>query len=110
MTAEEAKEFRILLFNAFVDAIGDLVSQVPGAKHIMNTHSGHYIHQEQPQLVIDSIREVVDAARVGSTTLGDTGGPPMVPAVILAAGLALLVSSLAVMRFMLRRNASSRSQ
>ena len=106
MTVKEAKEFGRFLFNAFVDARADLVSQVPGAKHITNTHSGHYIHQEQPQLVIDSIREVVDAARVGSTTLVDTGGSPMVPAVTLAAGLALLVSSLAVMRFMLRRNAS----
>jgi hypothetical protein len=79
---------------------------VPGARHITDTHSGHYIHQEQPQLVIDSIREVVDAARVGSTTLMDTGGSPMVPAFILAASLALFISSFAVMRFVLRRNAS----
>jgi pimeloyl-ACP methyl ester carboxylesterase len=106
MTAEEAEQFRILLYNAWHDAIGDLVSQVPGAKFIDDPHSGHYIHQEQPQLVIDSIREVVDAARVGSTTLVDTGGSPMVPAVILAASLALFISSLAVMRFVLRRNAS----
>ena len=107
MTAEEAEQFRILLYNAWHDAIGDLVSQVPGARFIDDPHSGHYIHQEQPQLVIDSIREVVDVVVVGGTTLGDTGGPPMVPAVTLAAGLALLVSSLAVMRFMLRRNDSS---
>jgi len=106
MTPEEAKEFGELLFRANVDARSDLVSQVPGARHITDTHSGHYIHQEQPQLVIDSIREVVDAARVGSTTLGDTGGSPMVPAVILAASLALFISSFAVMRFVLRRNAS----
>jgi pimeloyl-ACP methyl ester carboxylesterase len=107
LTAEPAEAFGKLLFQAFVDARADLVSQVPGARHITNTHSGHYIHQEQPQLVIDSIREVVDAAVVGSTTLGDTGGPPMVSAVTLAASLALFISSLAVMRFMLRRNASS---
>ena len=107
MTAEEAEQFRILLYNAWHDAIGDLVSQVPGARFIDDPHSGHYIHQEQPQLVIDSIREVVDAARVGSTTLVDTGGSPMVPAVILAASLALFISSFAVMRFVLRRNASS---
>jgi hypothetical protein len=106
MTAEEAEQFRILLYNAWHDAIGDLVSQVPGARFIDDPHSGHYIHQEQPQLVIDSIREVVDAARVGSTTLVDTGGSPMVPAVILAASLALFISSFAVMRFVLRRNAS----
>jgi pimeloyl-ACP methyl ester carboxylesterase len=106
MTLEEAEQFRILLYNAWHDAIGDLVSQVPGARFIDDPHSGHYIHQEQPQLVIDSIREVVDAASVGSTTLVDTGGSPMVPAVILAAGLALFISSFAVMRFVLRRNAS----
>ena len=106
MTLEEAEQFRILLYNAWHDAIGDLVSQVPGARFIDDPHSGHYIHQEQPQLVIDSIREVVDAASVGSTTLVDTGGSPMVPAVILAASLALFISSLAVMRFVLRRNAS----
>jgi pimeloyl-ACP methyl ester carboxylesterase len=102
----EAEAFGKFLFQAFVDARADLVSQVPGARHITNTDSGHYIHQEQPQLVIDSIREVVDAARVGSTTLGDTGGPPMVSAVTLAASLALFICSLAVMRFLLRRNAS----
>jgi hypothetical protein len=82
--------------------MADLVSQVPGARLITNTDSGHYIHQEQPQLVIDSIREVVDAVVVGGTTLGNTGGSPMVPAVILAASLALVISGLAVMRFMLR--------
>ena len=102
LTADQAEEFGKLLFNAVVDARADLVSQVPGAKHITNTDSGHYIHQEHPKLVIDSIREVVDAARVGSTTLADTGGSPMAPAVILAASLALFISSLAVVRFMLR--------
>ena len=106
MTLEEAEQFRILLYNAWHDAIGDLVSQVPGARFIDDPQSGHYIHQEQPQLVIDSVREVLDAASVGSTTLVDTGGSPMVPAFILAASLALFISSFAVMRFMLRRNAS----
>jgi pimeloyl-ACP methyl ester carboxylesterase len=105
LTADQAKKFARLLFNAVVDARADVVSRVPGARHITNTDSGHYIHQEHPKLVIDAIREVVDAAALGNTTLGDTGGPPMAPAVILAAGLALFVSSLVVMRFMLRRNA-----
>lgn len=43
-----------------------LAKLVPNAKHITNTNSGHEIHKEQPQLVIDSIREVVDAVRSGS--------------------------------------------
>ena len=43
---------------------------MPNAKHITNTNSGHEIHKEQPQLVVDSIREVVDAVRRGSRADG----------------------------------------
>jgi len=46
-----------------------LAKLVPNAKHITNTNSGHEIHKEQPQLVIDSIREVVDAVRGRSRRL-----------------------------------------
>jgi pimeloyl-ACP methyl ester carboxylesterase len=70
LTADEAEAFGKLLFQAFVDARADLVSQVPGARHITDTDSGHYVHQEQPQLVIDSVREVVNAARKKSCALG----------------------------------------
>jgi len=42
-----------------------LARLVPNAKHITNTNSGHELHKEQPRLVIDSIREVVDAVRSG---------------------------------------------
>ena len=75
LTVKEAKEFGKLLFQAVVDARANLVSQVPGARHITNTDSDHYIHQEQPQLVIDSIREVVDVVVVGGTTLGHRRAP-----------------------------------
>jgi pimeloyl-ACP methyl ester carboxylesterase len=70
LTPEEAKQFGESLFEAVVHARSDLVSQVPGARHITDTDSGHYIHQEQPQLVIDSVREVVEAARKKSCALG----------------------------------------
>jgi hypothetical protein len=43
-----------------------LAKLVPNAKHITNTNSGHEIHKEQPQLVINAIREVVDAVRSGA--------------------------------------------
>jgi hypothetical protein len=43
-----------------------LARLVPNTKHITNTNSGHEIHKEQPQIVIDSIREVVDAVLSGS--------------------------------------------
>ena len=69
MTPEEAKEFGELLFRANVDARSDLVSQVPGARHITDTDSSHYIHQVQPQLVIKEVREVVAAARKKSCAL-----------------------------------------
>ncbi len=42
-----------------------LARLVPHAKHITETNSGHEIHKEQPQLVVDSIRQVVDAVRSG---------------------------------------------
>jgi pimeloyl-ACP methyl ester carboxylesterase len=69
MTPEEAKEFGELLFRANVDARSDLVSQVPGARHITDTESSHYIHQVQPQLVTHAVREVVAAARKKSCAL-----------------------------------------
>jgi pimeloyl-ACP methyl ester carboxylesterase len=40
-----------------------LARLVPNAKHITNTHSGHEIHKEQPQLVVDSIRKIVETVR-----------------------------------------------
>jgi pimeloyl-ACP methyl ester carboxylesterase len=43
-----------------------LAQLVPNSKHITNTNSGHEIQKEQPQLVVDSIREVVDTLRRGN--------------------------------------------
>ncbi len=51
------------------EAQAKLAALVPGARHSMNTNSGHEIHKDQPQLVIDSIREIVDAVRDGKTSL-----------------------------------------
>jgi pimeloyl-ACP methyl ester carboxylesterase len=42
-----------------------LAKLVPNEKHITNTNSGHEKHKEQPKLVIDAIREVVEAVRSG---------------------------------------------
>ena len=68
--ADMAEEFAKDLFQAVLEARADLVSQVPGARHITDTDSGHYIHQEQPQLVIGSVREVVEAVRKKACALG----------------------------------------
>lgn len=39
------------------------LSRLLNARHITNTHAGHYIQKEQPQLVIDAIQDVVDQIR-----------------------------------------------
>ena len=46
-----------------------LATLSPNALHITETNSGHNVHREQPRLVIDSIRKVVDAVRSGSGRL-----------------------------------------
>ena len=44
-------------------AQGRLTKLVPNAKHVIHTNSGHEIHKEQPGLVLDAIREVVEKVR-----------------------------------------------
>jgi pimeloyl-ACP methyl ester carboxylesterase len=39
------------------------IVKVPGGKHVMVEKSGHFIQAEQPQLVIDAIKQIVDQAR-----------------------------------------------
>ena len=52
----------------------ELAKLVPNAEHITETNSGHDIHNEQPQLVIDAIRQVVDADRDDAETGGVVEG------------------------------------
>lgn len=40
---------------------GELAKLVPNARHVIARQSGHNIHQDQPELVIEAIRQVVDA-------------------------------------------------
>jgi pimeloyl-ACP methyl ester carboxylesterase len=63
MSYEQAEKFRVLLYNAWHAAIADLVNQVPRATFIDKTNSGHYIHQEQPDLVTTAVRDVIKAVR-----------------------------------------------
>ena len=44
-----------------------LASLLPDARHVIATESDHYIQIEQPDLVIDAARQVVDAVRDPST-------------------------------------------
>jgi pimeloyl-ACP methyl ester carboxylesterase len=54
---------------ANAQAQAKLAQLVPGARHVTETHSGHDIMIDQPKLVTDTIRDVVDAARRGDTKL-----------------------------------------
>jgi pimeloyl-ACP methyl ester carboxylesterase len=58
-------EFADALWTAQVAAQAKLAALFPYAKHITKTDSHHYIHYEQPQLVIEAIRDVVDQVRAG---------------------------------------------
>ena len=51
------------LWTAQLAAQDKLAAQFPGATHITKTNATHYIHVDQPQLVTDSIRDVVDIVR-----------------------------------------------
>ncbi|HEV7395221.1 MAG TPA: alpha/beta fold hydrolase [Pyrinomonadaceae bacterium] len=43
----------------------DLVHRSARGKQIIATRSGHFIHHDEPELVVSAIREVVDEARAG---------------------------------------------
>lgn len=57
------QEFTDALWTSQLEAQDKLAAKFPGAKHITNTNASHYIHLDNPRLVIDSIREVVDHVR-----------------------------------------------
>ena len=47
----------------------ELVALVPGAEHVVATKSEHYIQTTEPNLVIAAVRQVVEAARQGSSVV-----------------------------------------
>jgi pimeloyl-ACP methyl ester carboxylesterase len=64
----------------------DMLAESLCAKHMKRTTSGHHIFAEQPQLVNDAIREVVEAARKGCTSIPCEGVPPKTdPSIVLPA-------------------------
>ncbi len=68
------QEFADALWAAQLAAQVELAKMFPGAEHITNTNSTHYIQLDNPQLVTDSIRQVVDADRDGAETVGVVEG------------------------------------
>ncbi len=69
LSADIPPDFGYVTDAAQKKAHEQLAKLVPNAKHITKTNSGHEIHKEQPQLVIDAIRDVVEAVRSGNRQL-----------------------------------------
>jgi hypothetical protein len=68
------QEFADALWAAQLAAQEKLAKKFPGAQHITDTNSTHYIQLYNPQLVTDSIRRVVEAERDGEKTVGAVKG------------------------------------
>jgi hypothetical protein len=62
-------DFGAVLDRAQSAAQKKLAALVPGAVHITDTHSGHFIMVDNAPVVIQAIRMVVDAVRAGQTSL-----------------------------------------
>lgn len=69
LPASTPPDFGYVVDAAQAQAQAGLAASVPGARHITRTDSGHEIHKERVQLVVDAVREVVDAVRQGRTRL-----------------------------------------
>jgi pimeloyl-ACP methyl ester carboxylesterase len=63
LAADVPSDFGYITDAAQKKAQQRLAKLVPDAKHITKTNSGHEIHKEQPQLVVDATRQVVNAVR-----------------------------------------------
>jgi pimeloyl-ACP methyl ester carboxylesterase len=55
----------------------DLAGLVPEARHIIAEQSSHYIHQGQPDLVVEAIQAVVEAVRDPGSWATPEGGTPV---------------------------------
>jgi pimeloyl-ACP methyl ester carboxylesterase len=51
------------LEKAWQDLEHELATRSPASSFIVATHSGHYIHQDEPLLVIDAVRRVLTESR-----------------------------------------------
>lgn len=55
--------FADALWKSQLAAQDHLAAKFPGAKHVTKTNATHYIQNDQPKLVVDSIRDVVPRVR-----------------------------------------------
>ncbi|MET9343725.1 alpha/beta hydrolase [Nonomuraea sp. NPDC003804] len=61
-------DFPGVFWRAQLAAQGALAREFPGARYVTKTDSDHNIHNNQPRLVIDAIRDVVEQARQREVT------------------------------------------
>jgi CubicO group peptidase (beta-lactamase class C family)/pimeloyl-ACP methyl ester carboxylesterase len=54
----------------------DLAKLVPNGRQVIAERSGHYVHQGEPELVVEAIRDVVDAVRDPETWDATVPGTP----------------------------------
>jgi len=66
LPSDTPANFGDALWQAQLAAQDALARAFSNVEHITNTNAGHYIQIENPQLVIDSIRKVVEQVRTGS--------------------------------------------
>lgn len=59
--------------DAWLDLQRRLAESIPGARRVLAARSGHYVQFDQPDLVIDAIRGLVEGARTPGTR-GSAGG------------------------------------
>jgi pimeloyl-ACP methyl ester carboxylesterase len=62
-------DFGVVMDRAWSATQNKLAALVPGAVHITDAHSGHFIMIDNAPVVIHAIRTVVDAVRAGQTSL-----------------------------------------
>lgn len=65
LPSDAPPDFGPIVFKAHMTG-QERLTRLLHAKQISNTHARHYIQTEQPQLVIDAIREVVEQIRLGN--------------------------------------------
>ena len=66
-------EFSNAAESAWTGAQNDLARLLPGARQVTATQSGHYIQQDQPELVVEAVRQVVEAVRTRQTSRSPDG-------------------------------------
>jgi len=61
--------------DAWSTAQAQLAMLLPDARHVIAEESGHIVHLQQPELVIEAIRQVVEAVRDPHTWAAERAAP-----------------------------------